>query len=42
MDDSLIINKYDSILDILFDMNIYAMDEKEMQNHMENTFDKFY
>ena len=34
MDDSQGINKYDSILDIVFDPDSYEMDEKEMLNNI--------
>ena len=37
-----IINKEDSILDVVFDPNSYERDEKEMKNNMDNTFYQFY
>ena len=35
------INNYDSTLDIIFHLNSYDIDEKEMKNQMKNTFSLF-
>ena len=42
MDDLQGIHDYYSILDVTFDLNSYEMDDKEMQNHTENTFSWLY
>ena len=41
MDDLQRINKYDSILDFIFDMNSYEMDEKNAK-YFGNTIPRFY